>query len=105
MKTINVQQLNELKQTQAKITIIDVREQWEWDLCHIGDSIHLPLSAFNGKPDALSEDDTLVMVCHHGMRSLQAGQYLEQLGFTDVINLHGGVDAWAAEIDPQMERY
>jgi len=45
------------------------------------------------------------MVCHHGQRSRQVAEYLESLDFQNIFNLDGGIDAWAQEIDPDMEQY
>jgi rhodanese-related sulfurtransferase len=46
-----------------------------------------------------------VVICHHGIRSRQVAYYLERMGFTDVVNLDGGVDAWARDVDPHMATY
>lgn len=59
-------------------------------------------------PSALEQLDPrqeIVLICHHGIRSRQVGFYLEQNGFEKVINLEGGVEAWAQDIDPNMARY
>jgi len=53
----------------------------------------------------LNPNATTVVICHHGMRSRQVARYLEKSGFTDVINLYGGIDAWSREIDPAIARY
>jgi len=46
-----------------------------------------------------------VVICHHGMRSLQAGAFLERQGFSDVVNLRGGIDGWARGVDTDMAVY
>jgi rhodanese-related sulfurtransferase len=53
----------------------------------------------------LNPDAETVVICHHGVRSYHAARYLESLGFGDVVNLSGGVAAWADEVDPAMPRY
>jgi rhodanese-related sulfurtransferase len=53
----------------------------------------------------LGRDAEIVMICHHGARSFQAGLFLEQQGFANVINLQGGVAAWARDVDPAMPTY
>ena len=53
----------------------------------------------------LPKDQTIITICHHGMRSQQVAQFLEQNGFTDLINLQGGVHAWASEVDNAMPTY
>jgi len=47
----------------------------------------------------------MVFICHHGIRSQSAARYFENLGFTDVHNLVGGIDAWAHEVDPGVGQY
>lgn len=55
--------------------------------------------------DELPKDSPIITICHHGMRSQQVAQFLLQNGFTDVINLTGGVNAWAAQVDNSMPTY
>ncbi len=47
----------------------------------------------------------IVTYCHHGIRSVSAGAFLERLGFTNVHSLTGGIDAWSCEVDPGVPRY
>ena len=53
----------------------------------------------------LPTDADIVVVCHHGMRSLQVAQFLKQSGLERVFNLSGGIAAWAAQVDPDMPQY
>jgi rhodanese-related sulfurtransferase len=46
-----------------------------------------------------------VVICHHGIRSRMVGRYLESQGFSSIINLSGGVAAWASDVDRQMPTY
>lgn len=85
--------------------LLDVREPWEYEYCHIADSTLLPMGEI---PQRLTEIDRarpVVVICHHGMRSLQTATYLKANGFTQLLNLQGGVDAWANEVDPTMKKY
>ncbi|WP_028672319.1 rhodanese-like domain-containing protein [Saccharospirillum impatiens] len=85
--------------------LLDVREPWEFETCHIDGSLAMPM---NTVPDRLSELDaeqSIVCICHHGVRSRQVAMYLEQQGFTRLINLTGGVDAWAKQVDSTMPTY
>ncbi|MBV1774699.1 sulfurtransferase [Burkholderiaceae bacterium DAT-1] len=86
-------------------SLIDVREPDEFAYCHIPGAINMPLSDFMRHAESLDQDATLVMICHHGMRSYQAGAWLERQGFDEVINLSGGVEAWSVTVDPTMPRY
>jgi rhodanese-related sulfurtransferase len=85
--------------------LVDVREPWEYERCHLEGSINVPLGEVPARVAELPHDAELVMICHHGMRSEHAGEYLRHSGFERVINLDGGIDAWAALVDQQMARY
>ncbi len=85
--------------------ILDVREEWEFDICKLTNSINIPMGKLQNHINELNSEASYVMVCHHGVRSLQMAHYLEQAGFTKIINLSGGVAAWANEIDPNMAHY
>lgn len=85
--------------------LVDVREPWEFALCRIEGSMNLPLHTLAAVRVRLEPEHETVVICHHGIRSRMAGQYLEQMGFTDVINLSGGVAAWASDIDAAMATY
>lgn len=85
--------------------LIDVREQWEYNIVHLPDSKLIPMAQLPAQLDELDQNAELVVVCHHGIRSRAAALYLEQQGFKKVINLKGGIDAWAKEVDPDMPTY
>ena len=102
---IDVAGLRNLISTGADVDLIDVREPWEVDICSIADSRSIPLGDLQRRAGELAPEKTMVMICHHGMRSYQATLWLRQNGFDKVVNLAGGIDAWAREIDPGMARY
>ncbi len=85
--------------------LVDVREPWEFDVCHIAGSLHVPLGQLPAQIEGLPRNRPLVLVCHHGHRSLHAANWLQRMGFADVHNLRGGVAAWATEVDPGMPVY
>lgn len=88
-----------------KPVLLDVREPWEFETCRIAGSISMPMRGIPARYQELRRDQDIVMVCHHGARSFQAGMFLEQMGFTSIINLQGGVAAWARDVDPMMPTY
>lgn len=94
----------QLKNTQHPPQILDVREQWEYDIAHLPGSTLIPLGSLMHKMGELDKSCAWVVVCHHGVRSAHACYYLERNGF-DVINLSGGLDRWAKEIDLDMPLY
>jgi len=85
--------------------LLDVREEWEFDRCHIDGSILIPMGQIPNELDELDPERVIVVICHHGIRSRHIGIYLEREGFDKVINLSGGVDAWAQDVDPNMAVY
>ena len=85
--------------------LLDVREPWEFNICHIEGSRLLPLGEIQQRMRHLDPDFETVVICHHGIRSRQVGMYLEYQGFSNIINLVGGVEAWAREVDPHMATY
>lgn len=85
--------------------LLDVREEWEFERCHIPDAQLLPMSRIQGQWQQLDPERETVVICHHGVRSFHVARFLEHNGFTHVINLTGGVDAWAKDIDPAMPLY
>lgn len=89
----------------TKPVLIDVREPWEIEHCRIEGAILIPLSTVPSHLPALDREADTVLICHHGARSFQAGMYLEQQGFAHVFNLHGGVAAWARDVDSSMRTY
>ena len=86
------------------LTLLDVREQWEFETCQISNSILIPMGTIPDNLDQLSNEQPIVVICHHGIRSLKVATFLEHHGF-DTINLSGGVAAWAEEVDPTMPTY
>lgn len=91
--------------TRDKPVLLDVREPWEYQACHIEGSWSMPMNIVPDKLAELSAEQPIVCICHHGMRSMQIGAFLEQNGFTQVNNLSGGVHAWAQQVDGSMPIY
>jgi len=106
MRQITPIQLRDyLTQADPKPALIDVREPWEIDICAIEHSIHIPMGQVPQRAATLDAQAEVVVICHHGARSMHVAMYLERLGFRNVINLAGGIEAWALEVAPEMARY
>ena len=90
-----------------RVHLLDVREPQEVAICRIDGSENIPMmQLFLGAQEpAAGPDDEIVVLCHHGIRSFEAAQYLRMKGFRRARSLRGGIDAWAAEIDPSLPRY
>ena len=84
--------------------VLDVREPWEWEIARIPGSRLVPLGELPGRIAELDPRAEIVTVCHKGKRSLMAQQLLQGAGF-HARSLAGGIDAWAAEVEPLMARY
>ena len=106
MKHFDPKQLSEhIENPQANTLLLDVREPWEFDICHIENSVLIPMGTIPDKLDELDKAQEIVVICHHGVRSRQTAMFLEHNGFSNIINLTGGIDAWANEIDKNMSKY
>lgn len=106
MRQFTPKQLHDyLEQVETQPLLLDVREQWEFDYCSIKGSILIPMGQLPNKIDTLDPNKETIMVCHHGIRSRHMGYYMEQAGFKNIINLEGGVEQWAEDVEPGMKRY
>lgn len=88
--------------------LVDVREPEEWQITRIAGSDHIPMRLIPAalpKLEALAEDSTVVVLCHHGVRSLQVVNWLRQQGLATVQSLQGGIERWSCEVDPAVPRY
>jgi rhodanese-related sulfurtransferase len=104
VRRINVSELAELMKSDIP-ELLDVREPWEYDICQIEGSINLPMGRIPGSIEQIDRSKETIVICHHGVRSLQVIQYLSQQGFTNLVNLDGGIDAWARQFDTDMAVY
>lgn len=91
--------------SRPKPALLDVREPWEFQTCHIPGSAPMPMNGVPARLAELEADAPLVCICHHGARSMQVAAFLERNGFAHVANLTGGVHAWALQVDEKMPRY
>ncbi|MDO4434202.1 MAG: rhodanese-like domain-containing protein [Alysiella sp.] len=98
-------ELQTLLQTQPNAILLDVREDVETQICQLSGSLHIPMNLIPLRHNELPDDVPIVVYCHHGIRSLNVARYLAHLGFDELYNLSGGIDAWAQDIAPEMARY
>jgi rhodanese-related sulfurtransferase len=102
---ISVQELDAWRQAGRDIAVLDVREPWEVELCSLAGALSIPLQTLPARFGELPTDRPLVVLCHHGMRSQQAVHWLRRNGLGNAVNLAGGIDAWARQIEPSMGVY
>ncbi len=98
-------ELNQFIIENPKTILVDVRENWEYSVVSIKDSIHIPISEIQNKMSDFDENQTIAFICHHGVRSRMVGIYFEQNDFKNIINLRGGIDSWAKTVDKKMVIY
>jgi len=102
---ISVHDLKQKMETNGVVTIVDVREPFEYEIARIEGSKLIPLGELPDRLDELDRDRYTVVHCHSGMRSAQAVQLLRREGFANVFNLAGGIAQWSEEIDPTVPKY
>jgi rhodanese-related sulfurtransferase len=90
---------------QTSPLLLDVREPWEFDICHIAGSNNLPMGQIPQRVEELPDSGEIVVICHHGVRSQQVIRFLQGQMNASLINLDGGVDAWARQVDDDMPLY
>ncbi len=105
MKSISATDLKAKLDAGEKPVLLDVREPWEYEICHLEDSININMSNVQRMLDELKEDDEIIVICHHGMRSFQVASFLEGNNYSNIANLEGGVDTWAKSVDADMAQY
>jgi len=94
-----------LEQAETSPLLLDVREPWEYRIVHLEGSQLVPMREIPAIVDALDRHQEIIVICHHGIRSRQVALFLEHQGFSDVVNLSGGLDAWARHTDTSMPTY
>ena len=93
--------------------VLDVREPWELQTASVKPDgftlVHIPMRDIPARIAELQQahgaGQPIACLCHHGMRSQQVANYLAQSGFTEVVNLQGGIDAWSQELDQSVPKY
>jgi rhodanese-related sulfurtransferase len=93
-----------LKEKQARM--IDVREPWEFATAHIEGSVPMPMGDVPARAhQELDPEERLVLICHHGVRSMNVAVWMRNQGFERAQSVRGGIDAWSVEVDPAVSRY
>ncbi len=87
------------------LTLVDVRQGWELELARVPGSVHIPLNELPARVGELDPSRPYALLCHHGMRSEMAASWLVAQGFQAVVNVEGGIEAWSAEVAPEIPRY
>lgn len=94
-----------IEQSTGKPLLLDVREPWEYRIVHLEGSTLIPMRQIPQQAESLDPEQETIVICHHGIRSRQVGRFLESQGFSNIINLAGGMDAWARNTDTALPVY
>jgi adenylyltransferase/sulfurtransferase len=103
--SVTVEELQQKLQETIPPLLIDVREPFEYQICHIPEAQLIPLGTLSAHFDAWAKDAEIFLQCRSGGRSAEAVKLLQQAGFTKVFNVEGGILAWADRIDPTVQKY
>jgi len=103
---ISVDQLKQLLTSDQPPVLLDVREQWEFDTAHIPNAVLMPMGDVPARAhQELDEEQHVVVLCHHGARSLSVTAWLRNQGYDKAQSVAGGIDAWSRAIDPTVPLY
>ena len=105
VKQLSATELKNKIQLGENLFLLDVREPHEFKYAHIADSVLIPLNQIPNRMSELDPQQDIVVICHHGMRSQQAANYLVQSGYKNIANLTGGIDDWSCTCDSSVRRY
>jgi rhodanese-related sulfurtransferase len=89
----------------ADFTLLDCREPWEYQTARIERAVNIPMGEIPARTHELDPDKHIVVLCHHGMRSMNVTAWLRQQGFANVQSMAGGIDAWSRRIDGKVPLY
>ena len=96
----------QLRSSGGAPVLLDVREPWEYETARLPDSMLMPMGDVPSRAHAeLDPDSHIVVLCHHGQRSLSVAMWLRNQGFDHAQSLAGGIDGWSRSIDPAVPRY
>lgn len=94
---------------EATPIVLDVREPWEVATASVKpqgfELRHMPMASIPARLHEIPRDRPIACLCHHGGRSAQVAYFLHRQGYEDVVNIAGGIHAWAAELDPSVPQY
>lgn len=92
--------------TKEPFTLLDVREPWEFETARIGSAKLMPMGDVPSRAhQELDPEEQVVVVCHHGVRSMNVTVWLRQQGFEKAQSMRGGIDSWSRRVDPTVPTY
>jgi rhodanese-related sulfurtransferase len=104
-ESISVRDLAERRSRDGAIVVLDVREPDELIAASLPGVVHIPMDEIPQRFGELPTDRDIAVLCHSGRRSDMVARFLRANGYSRVLNVTGGIDAWSKEIDPAVPRY
>jgi len=98
LNAISTAELQERLEKGEKLTIIDVREPWEYAEGHVPGSVLKPLGEIRTWANELKKQDEILLICRTASRSAMAYQFLNRMGFTNLKNVSGGMVTWRGKV-------
>ena len=105
VREISVQELKARRDRGENPLVLDVREAWELQLASLPGVVHVPMNEVPARIAEFSREAETIVMCHAGGRSMRVAQFLVNQGFTNVVNLSGGIAAWSESVDATVPRY
>lgn len=107
IRRLSVQDVAAMRERGEPMLLIDVREADEFAFARLDGAILIPMSEFAVRIAEIQPEagEPVVLMCHHGVRSLRCGMFLAQSGVDGVANMDGGIDAWSRQVDPTIPLY
>lgn len=102
---LTVQRIKARLDAGEPLLLLDIRESYELMISRLEGARHIPMSEIQERHAEIPRDQPVVIFCHHGVRSARLIAALQEIGYTNLINMRGGIDAWSKEIDPSVPRY
>ena len=87
-----------------EVILLDVREPYEVEICNVNGSLFIPMNEIPQKIERLDKEKSYAVMCHSGVRSLHVASYLNSQGYS-ALNVTGGIEMWAIDVDKDMNRY
>ena len=102
---IQPEEVRSLRDAAEEFTFLDCRETWEYQTAHIEGTKHIPMQDIPMRIQELDPDDHIVVICHHGVRSMNVTAWLRQQGYEKTQSVAGGIDRWSRVVDSSVPIY
>lgn len=105
MNEISVEELAQWRASGKNFVLLDVREPSELEQASLQGALHIPMREVPARAGEIDRSADVAVLCHHGGRSERIAGFLASHGFTNVVNVEGGIDAYAERVDSTIPRY